>query len=174
MKLSFSDKNLKSISDFTPPKLTKIIVDQKSVTSKLFQNIKKNLQKYSIYKNTLIEIVEDYKTILAHYQKKTEYVHEAKDTLLIYPYKGRFLHSCPGSDGMACCHYFVINFGVNCSFDCSYCYLQTYLNIPLLTLFSNVEDLIIQVKEKNREKSKFLLADWNGRIYRFTCLRSPY
>ena len=137
------------------PHIKKIIVHSESVDSELFQNIRRNLGNHSAYETTNIEITQDHRSTLEEYQKNTEYVHEAKDTLLIYPYKGRFLHACPGSDGMACCHYFVINFGVNCSFDCSYCYLQTYLNVPLLTLFSNVDDLLEQVREKIERNPHF-------------------
>ncbi len=137
------------------PKVKKIIIHRDSFDSELFQNIQENLKRYSFYDDTLIEVTQDYKAVLSEYQKKTQYVHEAKDTLLIYPHKGRFFHSCPGSDGMVCCHYFVINFGVNCSFDCSYCYLQTYLNTPLLTLFSNVDDLLKQVQEKVERNPSF-------------------
>jgi spore photoproduct lyase len=35
----------------------------------------------------------------------------------------------------------------NCPFDCSYCYLQTYLNRPATTIFVNEDDIYSQVRE---------------------------
>ena len=133
---------------YNHPKLSKIYIDKLSIDSTITKNILKNIQIFDTYKNTIVEFVDSYKDILNKYQGKFENVHEAKDILLIHPFQGRFIHACPGSDGMACCNYFVINFGLNCSFDCSYCYLQTYLNTPILTIFSNVDDLLDEVKTK--------------------------
>ena len=130
------------------PKLSKIYIDKASTESQIVKNILHNLQKFDTYQNTTIEYIDDYRKILNKYQGKFEYVHDAKDILVVHPFQGKFIHACPGSDGMACCNYFVINFGLNCSFDCAYCYLQTYLNTPLLTIFSNVETLLQEVKEK--------------------------
>jgi len=58
-------------------------------------------------------------------------------------HRGEFFKKCPGSDGQVCCNYFVINFASNCPMDCSYCYLQEYLqDNAALKVFSNVGDLI--------------------------------
>ncbi|MBL8022528.1 MAG: hypothetical protein JNM27_22815 [Leptospirales bacterium] len=70
---------------------------------------------------------------------------EDKHTLLVYKFPGKFLSSCPGSDGMVCCNYFVINFGYGCLYDCHYCFLQNYLNNPLITLFGNSDDLFAEL-----------------------------
>lgn len=93
-----------------------------------------------------IEVIDDYKAIQEHYQKSGRILE--KDTLLVYPFPGRWISSCPGSDGMACCQYFVINFGVGCLYDCHYCYLQNFMNHPLMTLFGNLEDLFAEIDRK--------------------------
>lgn len=67
----------------------------------------------------------------------------AKKTLYLTRHKGDFLKKCPGSEGQVCCNYFVINFASNCPMDCSYCYLQEYLeDNSSLKVFSNVGDMI--------------------------------
>ena len=119
------------------PLIRRVIVDKESLETTFARRFIQNLKDHPSESPIPVEITQDYKHTLGIYRKKYQYAHEAKDTILIHPYKGNFLHACPGSDGMVCCHYFVINFGLNCSFDCSYCYLQSYLNIPMLTLFSN-------------------------------------
>lgn len=60
---------------------------------------------------------------------------------------GAFLKQCPGSNDMLCCHYHIVNMVSNCPFDCSYCYLQTYLNQPMVTFYVNEEDIFEQVKK---------------------------
>lgn len=60
---------------------------------------------------------------------------------------GVFIKSCPGSNNMLCCHYHIVNMVSNCPYDCSYCYLQTYLNQPLTTIYVNEDDIFEQVRQ---------------------------
>src|SRR5262249_9518810 len=56
-----------------------------------------------------------------------------------------------GTAGMVCCNYLVIDFGSNCPFDCSYCFLQEYLaNNPALKVFTNVGDALGEVDAVHR------------------------
>lgn len=61
--------------------------------------------------------------------------------------KGTWLKRCPGTLGHICCNYLVINSISGCPFDCTYCYLHTYLNRPGITVFTNLDDLIRELKE---------------------------
>ncbi|MBN1277152.1 MAG: DNA photolyase [Deltaproteobacteria bacterium] len=63
-----------------------------------------------------------------------------KDTLHFLPYKGEFLKPCPGTKEYICCGYNILNIGTNCPLDCSYCILQSYINIPNLRVFANLEE----------------------------------
>jgi spore photoproduct lyase len=73
--------------------------------------------------------------------------HEGKRRLVIQRQRGTFLHHCPaGTAGMVCCNYLVVNFASNCPFDCSYCFLQEYLqNNPSMKTFTNVSDGLSEV-----------------------------
>ena len=55
--------------------------------------------------------------------------------------RGRFLKDCPATREYRCCGYRVLNIGMNCPLDCTYCILQAYLNNPWLSFFVNLEDL---------------------------------
>jgi len=59
---------------------------------------------------------------------------------------GRRLKPCPGTSNHICCGYHVINAITNCPMDCSYCVLQTYLTNPLLTLYSNWDDMLAEIE----------------------------
>lgn len=67
-----------------------------------------------------------------------------KRQLVLSKFKGSFLKKCPGiSPGMVCCNYYIVNLIKNCIYDCSYCFLQDFLeNNPVLSAFVNVEDLL--------------------------------
>jgi spore photoproduct lyase len=65
----------------------------------------------------------------------------AKTTLLLARQKGPFWRSCPGTKGYLCCGYQILQVMTNCPMDCSYCVLQSYLNFPAMTVFTNWDDL---------------------------------
>ena len=74
---------------------------------------------------------------------------EGKNSLALSRFKGSFLKKCPGiSPGMVCCNYYVVNLSKNCIYDCSYCFLQDFLeNNPMQVAYVNVEDLICELEE---------------------------
>ena len=72
-------------------------------------------------------------------------VAEAKTTLLLAVQQAPFLRPCPGTRDYICCGYQVLQVGLNCPFDCTYCILQSYLNLPAVTVFVNVEDLLAEL-----------------------------
>ena len=70
----------------------------------------------------------------------------AKRYLYVTAQKGRFLRACPGAtsqntQGQLCCGYMTVDLIYNCNYDCTYCYLQSYVNAPYLTVYANVEQL---------------------------------
>ncbi len=71
----------------------------------------------------------------------------SKRHLFVTPFKGQFFKRCPGSrPGLACCNYFVLNWGLQCDMNCSYCYLQSFINTPVLTLYSNLDDALTELR----------------------------
>ncbi len=52
----------------------------------------------------------------------------SKEVLLLKPFLGRMYQKCPGSQEMICCNYRLVNIGFNCLFNCTYCFLNYYLN----------------------------------------------
>lgn len=74
----------------------------------------------------------------------------AKRSLLLAGHRGRFFKACPagsapGGTANVCCNYFVINYASNCHMECSYCYLQAYLNFPYLVVYANASDLLMEL-----------------------------
>jgi spore photoproduct lyase len=71
-----------------------------------------------------------------------------KQMFFLTTQKGRFFKKCPGTRGLICCNYYVVNFATNCHLDCSYCILQEYFeNNPFITFFVNTDDLLTELAE---------------------------
>ncbi len=70
----------------------------------------------------------------------------AKSTLILMRYPGKFLKSCQGSGAEICCNYHVVSFAWNCHLECTYCVLQSYLSNEALVVCTNIEQLLLDVK----------------------------
>lgn len=76
----------------------------------------------------------------------------AKRSLILAEHKGHFFKPCPGQQSRGdsknvCCNYFVVNFASNCHMECSYCYLQSYLNFPYMIVYANLDKLLFELDE---------------------------
>lgn len=99
-----------------------------------------------------LETVSTSDTLLDDLQQRRPSIPRAKKTLVLTSHKGRFFKRCParqvrGQAGNACCNYFVVNFASNCHMECSYCYLQSYLNFPYMVIYANVTDLLNELDQ---------------------------
>src|SRR5438128_1672061 len=70
----------------------------------------------------------------------------SKKHLYLTAQKGRFVRDCPGATSrntasQLCCGYMIVDVIYNCNYDCTYCYLQSYINAPYLTVYANIEPL---------------------------------
>lgn len=80
---------------------------------------------------------------------------QSKKTLLLKEFKGSFLKRCPGAKPkLMCCNYFVLNLGQNCEMDCSYCYLQSFINFPAVVIYTNIEKALQELKEIKKTNYK--------------------
>ena len=77
-----------------------------------------------------------------------------KHNVFITPAKGQHFKVCPGtSEPYICCNYWTLHQATNCPYDCTYCILQYYLNNPLLTVFSNLDDLLDMIRVRIEQES---------------------
>jgi spore photoproduct lyase len=89
-----------------------------------------------------VEVIPHRQALRPREGTQTARIAAAKSTLLLAVQKGPFWRPCPGTRDYICCGYQVLQVGLNCPLDCTYCVLQGYLNIPAITLFVNWEDLL--------------------------------
>ena len=89
--------------------------------------------------------------LLEQSQRWNPTIPRSKQSLILAHHKGNFFKPCPGRQAKegfkgVCCNYFVINYASNCHMECSYCYLQSYLNFPYMTIYANEADLVAELK----------------------------
>ena len=126
------------------PEFEKIWIDHRSLESPLAQRI------FGLYPTEMIEVVEkdpfpDHKGRMTAAQFSL-----SKKLLYVKPFEGHFFKRCPGATqkkSLACCNYHVLNLGQQCNFNCSYCYLQSYLNSPALQIYSNLDQALTELED---------------------------
>ncbi len=60
--------------------------------------------------------------------------------------KSSFIKKCPCTPKYASCNYYVLNLGIGCTFNCTYCFLHHYMNSPFV-IYSNTDKIADEVKE---------------------------
>lgn len=81
----------------------------------------------------------------------------SKEVLILKDFKGRFFQQCPGSRGMICCNYRVINTCFNCLYDCAYCFLNSYLNSFGIVQFTNTENIFTEIDAFSADSDKEMI-----------------
>ena len=90
-------------------------------------------------------------------------IEESKKNLLLKEFKGSFFKRCPGAKKrLMCCNYFVLNLGQHCEMDCSYCYLQSFINFPAVIIYSNIEKALEELEGIKKTHSKDYLRIGTG------------
>ncbi len=94
---------------------------------------------------------------------KTLRYREGKKVLKVIPKKGEAMSACATfNKKYLCCNVKVLRTVHNCPFDCSYCFLQNYINDAPLKVVDDTVKLMDEVKEKiNREPWRlFRIGTW--------------
>jgi spore photoproduct lyase len=124
-----------------PIQIERIYLDVKAEKDSVSEIVLKALP------NIPVETVQDKRSLIKRFSSLPDPIGVGKKHLFITYFYGRRLKPCPGTSNHICCGYFVINAVTNCPMDCSYCVLQGYLNNPLLTLYTNWDDLIQEIND---------------------------
>lgn len=123
-------------------KIEKVFIDERSRGSALAQRI------LDIFPSEKIEFVTE-APIKTKGPLSAEQFDRSKRLLYVKPFDGYFFKRCPGASQkkvLACCNYYVLNLGQQCNMNCSYCYLQSYLNTPTMIMYSNIDQALGELK----------------------------
>lgn len=122
-------------------KFDRVYIDNQSVKSELA------LKALEVFPEDKVEIVNEAPLSQVRGPLSPKEFAQSKRLLWITPFKGQFFKRCPGSrPGLMCCNYYVLNWGTQCDMNCSYCYLQSFVNSPVTTLYSNIDDALKELE----------------------------
>ncbi len=122
----------------------KIYIDQASLNSAVARRIQ------NIFPSDKVQVIDQPTWPERAGLMTPEQFNQSKKTLFVTPFKGQFFKRCPGATQkkvMTCCNYHVLNLGAQCNMNCSYCYLQSYLNSPVMKIYSNLEQAFSELRE---------------------------
>lgn len=153
---SITKSKIKSEFDFDC-----IYIHPESVTSKVAERF---LSLYPKNKIVLSENPElEFKTTPG--PLSPDQFNKSKKNIFITKFKGQFFKRCPGThQKMACCNYFVLNLGLQCNMNCSYCYLQSFINNPLMTIYSNIDEALLELDTMTKEFSGMSFRVGTGEV----------
>ncbi len=121
-----------------------IYVDPTVQNSPITQNI------LNYFPNTPVKLVEG-KPDVSDIQKFSDPLLEGKKRLWITRNNGKLVKKCGASTSslknLICCNYYILDFSFNCHFECVYCFLQEYTNLPLMVVYANVEEMLDAVSD---------------------------
>ncbi|MCL2334610.1 MAG: hypothetical protein FWC57_00940 [Endomicrobia bacterium] len=64
------------------------------------------------------------------------------DNLFLTEEKYDFFKKCPCTSGVVNCGYSIMNLGMGCPYECSYCFLQGYQNVPGIVIPFNINEYL--------------------------------
>ncbi|PWU14018.1 MAG: hypothetical protein C5B49_13860 [Bdellovibrio sp.] len=134
---------------FTPPTLDRIFIEKSCAEETEAREVVDRFRVF--YPATLFEVVErePWFERVPGPLSAGEF-ERSKKNLLIKKYPGQFFKRCPGAsqkNTITCCNYYVLNLGQQCNFNCSYCYLQSYLNAPTLQVYANINRAASELRQ---------------------------
>lgn len=97
---------------------------------------------------TVLDRLSNVPVIYAKTEAEVDRYFDKKHTLILRPIKGEILKPCPGTTEYRCCGYQILNTGLNCGFDCTYCILQDYLKGQAQTVFVDLPDQLDKLKHQ--------------------------
>jgi len=127
------------------PVFERIFIDDASENSEVANRVR------SLYPPEIIFNSSDDQELLNRKgPMSAEEYNRSKKTLWLTTFKGQFFKRCPGATqkkALTCCNYHVLNLGSQCNMNCSYCYLQSYLNSHVTKIFTNIDQALAELKE---------------------------
>lgn len=97
--------------------------------------------------NVQIEYIDDYRTIHIKGETTDNIYKESKECLAIARKRGDLVKEFRCRDGIVGSTEYYITHGNNCSYDCEYCFLQSYFDNAVPTVFVNHDDILNAIRD---------------------------
>ena len=139
----------------------RVFIDQKSLNSRVAQRVLK------FFPSEKVEIVSEQPWKEIKGALSAAEFNRSKKNLFLTEFEGHFFKRCPGATQkktLTCCNYYVLNLGSQCNMNCSYCYLQSYLNTPIMKIFTNLGKALEELREMAEKHSHLPYRVGTGEI----------
>ena len=147
-KLEFNE-NFKADVSESKFKPKNIFYTKEASLSHLFQKIK-NLFPSAVYTE-----IESLKSFLKNRTFSVKDYNSRTENLFLIEEKYDFFKKCPCTSNAVNCGYSIMNLGMGCPYECSYCFLQGYQNVPGIILPVNIDDYLQEEKIVSNVKGFF-------------------
>ncbi|MDD5225938.1 MAG: hypothetical protein PHV97_01990 [Candidatus Omnitrophica bacterium] len=139
------------------PKIDHIYLDKNAARTPLAKRILRT------YRGIPVTIIKDKDAFLRNIGKMP--LSAGKKKLWLTNFKGPFLKACPatGTDYL-CCQYRILNAQTHCPLDCTYCILQNYLNVPIITVYVNIKNIPKEIDALVASKPRRLFRMGTGEL----------
>jgi len=137
----------------------KIYLDRVAQEDPLTGKILSNFKGFDIEVVNNRKVIKDF--VLKNYEDPTG---GGKKILFLTHNKGSKIKDCPCSKGSVSCGYYIVNFQTGCPIDCSYCILQSYLNNPFISIYTNTNDYLNELKSFLESKKGISLRIGTGEL----------
>ncbi|MDR3112946.1 MAG: hypothetical protein LBU09_01040, partial [Endomicrobium sp.] len=134
-KLEIDETSQACVSDkpFYPKN---IYYEPEAKNSRVFENSKR------LFPDAIFSEIESLKSFSKNKNFSVKNFNGRCDNLFLIKEKYDFFKRCPCTASVVNCGYSVMNLGMGCPYECSYCFLQAYQNIEGIVLPCNVGDYL--------------------------------
>ncbi len=126
----------------------KIYIEKSVVDNKFVRDI---LNRYKNIEPVIIDRIKDINN------RKKDFIQKlGKNELFLVEENYDIFKKCPCTKNVLPCGYYILNIGFGCVYDCSYCYLQHYINFPGIILPVNIDDILKKLSKILNSSKKIL------------------
>jgi spore photoproduct lyase len=111
-----------------------------------------------------VATARDLDGVVEDLRRSSDPIASGKRTLMLARHRGRFMKDCPGAGAEVCCNYHVVNLASNCHLECTYCFLQAYLNNPAVVIFTNLDEALSEIETSARRAPERAFRIGTGEI----------
>jgi spore photoproduct lyase len=105
-------------------------------SSRLYENVK------SAFAHAHYTEIDSLKSFLKNKNFTVKDYNRRAENLFLVCEKYDFFKKCPCTSNVVKCGYSIMNLGMGCPYECSYCFLQGYQNVPGMILPYNISDYL--------------------------------
>jgi len=137
-------------------KFKEILIEESLWGNPLYRNRVKKILEHPIFLQTPFHFIPNYRLVFdALYRPYLLKQKEKTLRLILAQKKGMVVKEAPENygavkeEGVVAPHFYITN-GLNCVYECEYCFLQGHFSNPDLVLFLNYEEMRDQLESKTR------------------------